>query len=175
MTTALKDVILLVVKLQHQCKNCGRYLRQANHYRLKESSKTEIKSRSGKPLLVTKSYFCQACASQLPSSQQQFLEAEPAILTDTTERNPLIVCRMFESRQMFMTNCQFNHYQFNQVRRRNIELVEMMMNRFVEQFIVQPLFSIIATIHRFQQNGILVIKYVINIIYSNNILMMVMV
>ena len=116
MTSSLKDVILLVVKLQHQCKNCGRYLRQENHYRLKEHTKSETKTRSGKPLLVTKSYFCQECASQLPLSQQQLLELEAAVPTDLTERNPLIVCRMFESRQLFMTNCQFNHYQFNQVR-----------------------------------------------------------
>ena len=123
MANSLKDVILLVVKLQHQCKSCGRYLRQEDHYRLKETTRTEIKTRTGKPSLVTKCYYCQDCASQLSFSQQQLLEREPAVLTNLTERNPLIVCRMFESRQLFMTNCQFNHYQFNQVRKREREFL----------------------------------------------------
>lgn len=55
------------------------------------------------------------CINQLSPVQLEGVTHLEAIPSDLHERNPQIVCRMFESRQMFMTNCQFNHYQFDQV------------------------------------------------------------
>ena len=120
---SLKDirVRLLVVKLQHQCCECGQYLRDKTHYCIPEGCWVEpvIKSRTGRQEITRQKYVCETCLSLLPLVERDAALTIPAIAPTLQEKNTWLVCRMFESRQIFMTICQFYHYQFDQVNERS--------------------------------------------------------
>lgn len=111
LAASLKDirVRLLVVKLQHQCAECGQFLREVTHFMIPAG-----KSENGKNKKKDR-YFCRGCFGRLGEEFQRsgiVVEGKPV---DLRERNELTVCRLFESRQFFMTTCQCWHYQFDQV------------------------------------------------------------
>ena len=124
---SLKDirVRLLVVKLQHQCCECGRYLRDQVHYCIPEECWVEpvVKSRTGRQEITRQKYVCETCLSGLPVMERDAAVTIPPIAPTLQERNNWLVCRMFESRQIFMTICQFYHYQFDQVYERDMNQI----------------------------------------------------
>lgn len=117
--TSLKDirVRLLVVKLQHQCSECGHYLRDENHFIIPEECCVEpvTKGRTGRQEIIRQKYVCLSCLPSLLLVERDAAVEIPAIPVALEEHNEWIVCRMLESRQIFMTICQFCHYQFDQV------------------------------------------------------------
>lgn len=116
---SVKDirVRLLVVKLQDQCCECGEYLRDVLHYHIPEECWVEpvSKSRMGRQEIIRQKFVCEKCLSCLPLVEQDAAITISAIEPCLEEKNAWLVCRMFESRQIFMTICQFFHYQFDQV------------------------------------------------------------
>ena len=116
---SIKDykVRLLVVKLQHQCQVCGRFLAEENHFLLKNASILEknIKRTGSKKTIEMLPYICANCLIKQPVEDRQVIEVIEAIHYDTSDPNPFVLSRVFENRQNFLSVCGSNHFQFDQV------------------------------------------------------------
>lgn len=82
-----------------------------------------VKSRTGRQEITRQKYVCETCLSGLPVMERDAAVTIPPIAPTLQERNNWLVCRMFESRQIFMTICQFYHYQFDQVYERDMNQI----------------------------------------------------
>ena len=98
-----------MVKLQHQCQHCGRYIPEEFHYRLPEV----LKTRSSRKLIEMEFYVCEQCISKI--QERNGAELIEPIKYCYKDPNPVIINHVFENRQTFLNVCQSNHYQFDQV------------------------------------------------------------
>ena len=103
-----------MVKLQHQCRNCGCFLADEDHFSV-ETLPYEMKLPSQRRTIEMPHFLCQKClitADLNPAQTVTFVPHESLIRDDF---NSPILSRVFENRQVFLTVCQSYHYQFDQV------------------------------------------------------------
>lgn len=103
-----------MVKLQHQCHWCGRYIDDELHFQLPEKVSSPVKHRSEKNILMAP-FCCLACLSTLSLELRTSVTPIPATQFDEHDWNESMITRSFENRQTFLSVCQGNHYEFDQV------------------------------------------------------------
>lgn len=117
--TSIKDykIRLLVVKLQHQCHVCGRFISEEDHFLLNKFVNSENNSKKGnsKRSIDMLPFICTQCLLKQPSDDRNDMKHIPAVHYDTTDPNPVVLSRVFENRQIFLSVCGSNHFQFDQV------------------------------------------------------------
>lgn len=118
MYSSIKDykIRLLVVKLQHQCQHCGRYIPEEDHFLIERFPTGESQRKGQKRSLQMQHYVCMSCFEALPMEERHSYVFIRGVHYDTTDLNPVILSRVFENRQTFLSVCGSNHFQFDQVR-----------------------------------------------------------
>lgn len=115
---SIKDykIRLLVVKLQHQCQQCGKYVAEEDHYLMERFIASEPLKKGSKKSLQMQPYICMSCFETLSLEERGSFQFIRGVHYDTTDLNPVILSRVFENRQTFLSVCGSNHLQFDQVR-----------------------------------------------------------
>lgn len=115
--------------MQYQCCKCNKYVTEGNIYKPISSTSSltsgEASSKESRRNVTTgktidmPTCYCEPCYRALGHNQENNFQAEyvhclDAECDDLNTRNNINIA-VFENRQNFLSVCQSNHYQFDQV------------------------------------------------------------